>query len=62
MLPADALPVADKVMHPDWAVADGWADQIPDNLRRIWDSLSTESKLIAAIVGAEGIQPPWDID
>ena len=61
MLPADALPIEEKVLSPDWNLAEEWSDQIPVELRDFWNDLSLESKLVAVIVGAQGIRP-WDIE
>jgi hypothetical protein len=62
MIPPDACPIADKILHPSWEeCADEWVEQIPKSLRMIWDNLSLESKLVAYIVGACGIRP-WDIE
>ena len=55
----------DELLKPNWDIADGssesWADQVPEGLREIWSELSVEAKLVAAIVGVEGIRT-WDIE
>jgi len=60
MVPQDATPIKDNVLSPNWDMADGWSEswleQIPGDLRTVWNDLSLQAKLVAVIVGAEGIR------